>query len=201
MEKEREPEKGAPGRRLEKQNEVPGRELYQNVRTLVSVLAVLILVFTFVCRVIVVSGPSMKNTLYNGDTMLVWSLGYSPKQGDVVVLTKRSYQDDSIVKRVIATEGQTVDIDYGSGIVYVDGVALEEDYIREPMLVPSYGEGNNHLTVPEGCLFVMGDNRNESADSRYPGIGIIDERCVIGRAILVLYPFSHAKVLKGGAQA
>lgn len=183
------------GKRLAQERQVPGRELYQNVRTLVTVLAVLILAFTFLGRIIVVSGPSMENTLQNGDAMLVWSLGYSPKQGDVVVLTKRSYQEDSIVKRVIATEGQTVDIDYGSGAVYVDGIALKDDYIKEAMRVPSYGEGNNHVTVPEGCLFVMGDNRNQSADSRYPAIGIVDERCVIGRAVMVLFPVSNLKIL------
>ena len=89
----------------------PVSELYQNVRTLATVLAVLILIFTFVVRIIVVSGPSMENTLFNGDAMVVWSLGYEPKQGDVLVLTQPAYQEDSIVKRVIALEGQTVDID------------------------------------------------------------------------------------------
>lgn len=169
----------------------PVSELYQNIRTLATVLAVLILIFTFVVRIIVVSGPSMENTLFNGDAMVVWSLGYEPKQGDVVVLTQPLYQEDSIVKRVIATGGQTVDIDYGTNTVKVDGQALEEDYIKEWMRVPSYGTENSHVTVPEGCLFVMGDNRNESADSRYPTIGVIDERCVIGRAIMVLFPFAH----------
>ena len=170
-------------------------EVYQNVRTLATVLASLILIFTFVVRVVIVSGPSMENTLQDGDAMLVWSLGYSPRQGDVVVLTQPAYQEDSIVKRVIATGGQTVDIDYASGTVYVDGVPLREDYIKEVMRVPGYGEGNNHITVPEGCLFVRGDNRNESADSRYPVIGIIDERCVIGRALLVFFPFSDFGLL------
>lgn len=169
----------------------PVSELYQNVRTLAMVLAVLILIFTFVVRIIVVSGPSMENTLFNGDTMVVWSLGYKPEQGDVVVLTQRAYQEDSIVKRVIAVGGQTVEIDYNTNTVRVDGQVLEEDYIKEWMLVPSYGMGNNNLVVPDGCLFVMGDNRNESADSRYPTIGVIDQRCVIGRAILVLFPFAH----------
>lgn len=170
-------------------------ELYQNVRTLAVVLASLILIFTFVVRIIMVSGPSMENTLQNGDAMLVWSLGYTPRQGDVVVLTQPLYQDDSIVKRVIATGGQTVHIDYSSGTVTVDGEVLKEDYIKETMRVPNYGATNSRLTVPEGCLFVMGDNRNESADSRYPVIGVIDERCVIGRAILVLFPFSHFGLL------
>ena len=189
------PAPGRGGKRVARQGQSepqsPGREMYQNVRTLVTVLAVLILVFTFVARIIVVSGPSMENTLQNGDAMLVWSLGYTPEQGDVVVLTKRSYQEDSIVKRVVATGGQTVDIDYATGTVYVDGVALEEDYIKEQMQVPSYGDMVNHVTVPEGCLFVMGDNRNQSADSRYPEIGIVDERCVIGRVVAVIFPFSN----------
>jgi len=172
-----------------------GYELYLNVRTLVFVLAALILVFTFVVRIIVVSGESMENTLQNGDSMLVWCLGYEPKQGDVVVLTQRSYQNDSLVKRVIATEGQRVDIDYDTGTVYVDGEALEEDYIKETMRVPNYGEGLNHVTVPEGCIFVMGDNRNDSADSRYPSIGVIDTRSVIGRAVMVVFPFPDFNLL------
>ena len=151
-----------------------GRELYMNVRVLVSMMAVFVMVFTFVARIIVVSGPSMESTLWGGDLILVWGLGYTPKQGDIVVLTQENYQEDSIVKRVIATEGQRVDIDYSANSVRVDGELLEEDYIKEQMFVPSYGEGINHVTVPEGCLFVMGDNRNQSADSRYPNIGIVD---------------------------
>ncbi len=181
-------EKQAPGTK-------PVSELYQNVRTLATVLAVLILIFTFVVRVIVVSGPSMENTLLNGDAMLVWSLGYEPEQGDVVVLTQPSYQEDSIVKRVIATGGQHITIDYSTSTVYVDGDPLKEDYIKEWMMIPSYGMGNWDLTVPDGCLFVMGDNRNESADSRYPTIGIIDQRCVIGRALMVLFPFARFGLL------
>lgn len=172
-----------------------GRDLYLNIRVLVGMMTVFVLMFTFVARIIVVSGESMENTLYNGDLLFVWSLGYTPKQGDVVVLTQESYQEDSIVKRVIATEGQTVDIDYYSGRVYVDGAALKEDYIREQMLLPSYGEGLNHVTVPEGCVFVMGDNRNHSADSRFPAIGIVDVRCIIGHGILVIFPFHHWKGL------
>ena len=172
-----------------------GRELYMNVRVLVSMMAVFVMMFTFVARIIVVSGPSMENTLWGGDLILVWGLGYTPKQGDVVVLTQESYQEDSIVKRVIATGGQRVDIDYGANAVRVDGELLEEDYIKEQMFVPGYGEGINHVTVPEGCLFVMGDNRNESADSRYPDIGIVDTRCVIGRGVAVMFPLEHWKRL------
>ncbi len=172
-----------------------GKELYLNIRVLAVMMTVFVLMFTFVARIIVVSGPSMENTLIEGDLILVWSLGYTPRQGDIVVLTQESYQEDSIVKRVIATEGQRVDINYDSGIVLVDGKALEEDYTKEAMHVPSYGEGINHVTVPEGCIFVMGDNRNQSADSRFPSIGIVDTRCVIGHGIAVIFPFHHWKGL------
>lgn len=172
-----------------------GRDLYLNIRVLVIMMTAFVLMFTFVARIIVVSGPSMLDTLHNGDLILVWSLGYTPKQGDIVVVTQESYQEDSIVKRVIALEGQTVDINYDTDTVYVDGEPLKEDYTKERMLVPSYGEGLNHVTVPEGCIFVMGDNRNHSADSRFPGIGIVDTRCVIGKGVAVMFPFHRWKGL------
>lgn len=190
----REKEGEQSGARLRKEAS-DGRDLYLNMRVLVTMMAVFVLLFTFVARIIVVSGPSMMDNLINGDLILVWSLGYEPRQGDIVVLTQESYQEDSIVKRVIATGGQRVDIDYSDGSVRVDGVVLEEDYIREQMLPPNYGEGINHVTVPEGCIFVMGDNRNQSADSRFPAIGIVDNRCVIGRGLAVLFPFHHWKGL------
>lgn len=167
------------------------RDLYLNVRVLVGMMAVFVLLFTFVARVIVVSGPSMESTLWERDLIFVWALGYAPKQGDIVVLTQEHYQEDSIIKRVIATGGQRVDIDYNTGTVYVDGQALQEDYINEPMRLPGWGEGINHVEVPQGCIFVMGDNRNHSADSRHPDIGIVDTRCVIGRGLAVLFPFNH----------
>ena len=168
----------------------PGKELYLNIRVLVTMMTIFVMIFTFVARIIVVSGPSMEATLWQGDLILVWSLGYEPEQGDIVVLTQESYQEDSI-----DTEGQRVDVDYAAGTVSVDGVVLEEEYIKEQMLLPSWGEGINHVTVPEGCIFVMGDNRNESADSRYPDIGIVDVRCVIGHGLAVVFPFEHWKGL------
>ena len=186
---------GAPSGAQARKDSSAGRELYMNVRVLVTMMGVFVLLFTFVVRVIVVSGPSMQNTLFGGDLILVWSLGYTPEQGDVVVLTQESYQEDSIVKRVIAVAGQQVDIDYDTGTVQVDGRVLDEPYIKEEMLLPSWGEGINHVVVPEGCIFVMGDNRNHSADSRYPDIGIVDTRCVIGRGTVVLFPVGHWKGL------
>ena len=109
------------------------------------------------------------------------------KYGDIVILRKNGVvDDDPIVKRVIAVEGQTVDIDFAEGIVYVDGEALEEDYIREPTYT---AEGTEFpLTVPEGCVFVMGDNRNDSDDSRDSALGPVDTRCVLGRALPLAVP-------------
>ena len=193
-----EPQQPAPGKSSVKRNPSAGLDLYLNVRVLVSMMAAFVLLFTFVARIIVVSGPSMENTLLGGDLILVWSLGYTPKQGDIVVLTQESYQEDSIVKRVIAVGGQRVDIDYASNTVYVDGVPLEEDYTKEKMRFPNYpgySEGINNVTVPEGCIFVMGDNRNNSADSRYPDIGIVDNRCVIGHGLSIIFPFNRWKGL------
>ena len=191
QEQSEEPQRRPPENAPVKRDPSAGLDMYLNVRVLVSMMAVFVLLFTFVARIIVVSGESMENTLLGGDLILVWSLGYTPEQGDIVVLTQESYQEDSIVKRVIAVGGQRVDIDYGSGIVYVDGVPLEEDYTKERMFLPFYGEGVNHVTVPDGCIFVMGDNRNHSADSRYPDIGIVDVRCVIGRGLMVVFPFNR----------
>ena len=162
-------------------------DLYFWLQALVMALVALILVFTLVGRIIGVDGSSMYPTLHHGDMLLLQSVGYEPKQGDVVVLTKAFRDvDGPIVKRVIATEGQTVDIDYATSTVYVDGVALEEDYINELTFVE---EGTEFpLTVPEGSIFVMGDNRNHSSDSRDASLGTVDTRYVIGRAVILAFP-------------
>ena len=166
------------------------QELYQTLRSLVGIVLVIIALFTFVLRVTVVDGRSMENTFHHGDVVLTWALGYDPEPGDVVVLTKTSFREQSIIKRVIATEGQTVYVDYLTSTVFVDGVALDEPYIKERMHMLYFGEGINNVTVPEGCVFVMGDNRNDSSDSRDPSLGIVDERCIIGKAAFVVFPFT-----------
>lgn len=167
-----------------------GQELFQTLQSLAVIVLVIIFLFTFVVRITVVDGHSMENTLHHGDIVLTWSLGYTPEQGDIVVLTKTTFREQSIIKRVIATEGQTVDIDYSTSTVYVDGVALEEDYIKEADWDLYADSGVNHVTVPEGHIYVMGDNRNGSSDSRDPALGVVDVRCVIGQAVVVLFPFS-----------
>lgn len=159
---------------------------------LAYLLAVVIVLFLVFFRVVVVSGPSMYSTLVDGDYLLLSTgvLYREPQQGDVIVACKDSFEDGMpIVKRVIAVEGQQVDIDFASGTVYVDGVALEEPYTNTPT---NLKEGLEFpVTVPEDCVFVMGDNRNESRDSRYPGIGMIDKREILGKAILLFLPGTH----------
>ena len=177
----------------ESQEEESGRlDAYYTLQSLTVVLVALVLVFTFVGRLIMVDGTSMVPTLLNGEMMVVRSLGYEPRQGDIVVLTQESFMEDAIVKRVIAKGGQTVEIDYDAGTVTVDGVVLDEPYLNEPM-VPC-GDVTS-MTVPEGCLFVMADNRNVSADSRYSYVGVIDERRVIGQAVAVIFPFQNFEIL------
>ena len=166
-----------------------GRDLYEWVQSLVGSVLVVVAIFTFVIRMMGVDGHSMLNTLQHGDRLLVVNsmLYHDYKYGDIVVLRKNGvFDDDPIVKRVIAVEGQTVDIDFAEGIVYVDGEALEEDYIREPTYT---AEGTEFpLTVPEGSIFVMGDNRNGSSDSRDYRLGTVDTRYVIGKAAFLIFP-------------
>lgn len=153
-------------------------------------LWVIVLTLLLVCfRIVVVSGSSMHDTLLDGDYLLLLSSTFytSPKQGDIVVASKDSFNNgELIVKRVIAVENQTVDIDFEEGIVYVDGTPLDEPYTltlttnREGVTFP--------LTVEEGCVFVLGDNRNGSLDSRSREIGLIDRREIIGKAIFLFIP-------------
>ena len=166
-----------------------GRDLYEWVQSLVGSVLVVVAIFTFVIRMMGVDGHSMLNTLQHGDRLLVVNsmLYHDYKYGDIVILRKNGvFDDDPIVKRVIAVEGQTVDIDFAEGIVYVDGEALEEYYIREPTYT---AEGTEFpLTVPEGSIFVMGDNRNGSSDSRDYRLGTVDTRYVIGKAAFLIFP-------------
>ena len=155
----------------------------------IYMLAVIIILLLLFFRVVVVSGPSMYSTLWDGDWLLLVSNMFyqEPEIGDIIVACQDTYNDgEAIVKRVIAKEGQQVDIDFAEGIVYVDGVALEEDYIYTPT---NMAEGMIFpLKVDEGCIFVLGDNRNKSKDSRSTEIGLIDKREVLGKAVFLMFP-------------
>ena len=155
----------------------------------VYLMITVLLLFLVVFRIIIVSGGSMKMTLLDGDYLLLLNNVFyqEPERGDVVVISKESFDNGSpIVKRVIATEGQTVDIDFEEGIVYVDGIPQEEPYINTPTF-QSWGT-EFPLTVEENCIFVLGDNRGISRDSRDPVIGQVDTREVLGKALFLFFP-------------
>ena len=164
------------------------------LRDLVRLLAVIVIVFLLLFRIVGVSGTSMHDTLLNGDYLLLLSdvVYRNPKQGDIIVASKATFDGGNpIVKRVIATEGQWVNIDFTNGIVYVGDsldnlVALDEPYTKT---LTTRKEGVEFpLQVTDGHIFVLGDNRNNSKDSRDPEIGIIDVREIIGKVIFLFLP-------------
>lgn len=165
---------------------------YETLGLVIGALIAIVVLFTLVARLEWVDGSSMYPTLKDKEIMLVWQAGYTPNPGDVVLLTQKSFQEKSLVKRVIAVGGQTVRIDYQENKVYVDGEVLEEPYINGEEADPMEerpASWTEELTVPEGDVFVMGDNRNHSGDSRDPAIGVVAEGNVIGKCVLVLFPF------------
>ncbi len=163
--------------------------IFPVLRDILGALIVVIIFFVLVFRVSVVSGPSMMDTLQDGDYLILLNnLFYTqPQYGDIVVVSKQSFDGGkAIIKRVIATEGQKVDIDFEAGIVYVDDKPLTEPYTLTPT---NLQEGTQFpLVVEKGCVFVMGDNRNRSKDSRDPEIGLVDERQILGKAIFLFFP-------------
>lgn len=182
----------------EEQPRRKGSDLFEWLQLLMGCVLVAVVLFNCFARLTRVDGNSMNNTLKDGEMMLIWSLGYQPQQGDIVVLNKTDQVTDqllhskAIVKRVIATGGQTVDIDYSTGTVYVDGEPLDEPYIKEEMFLPANPMMyNTHWEIPEGSVFVMGDNRNASTDSRDDRLGTIDEDYVLGKVVLGLWPPSR----------
>ena len=183
-----EKEVSAPTREENKQMDAK-KNVLAYIHDFVFLLAGILLVILLLFRIVVVSGPSMCNTLIDGDYIVLLNNVFygEPKQGDVIVASKKDFKDgEPIIKRVIATEGQVVDIDFTAGIVYVDGVALVEPYTLTPT---NQKEGVQFpLTVEPGCVFVMGDNRNISKDSRNPEIGQIDCREILGKAIFIIFP-------------
>lgn len=158
-----------------------------------AVMIALLLINTFVIKLALVDGRSMYPTLHDNQLMLVLRPGYTPAGGDVVVIHtgKGIFNRDYIVKRVIAIQGQSVTIDYDLDTVTVDDTTLTEPYLNfeegDPML-PRDDRSVVRYTVPEGCVFVMGDNRNHSADSRSEKYGMIDRNQIVGRVVLPVLP-------------
>ncbi len=179
--------------KIEKKDSKKGKNsfhlsVYDLVSIVMSAFIIIAVVFTFVFRLVGVEGYSMTNTLQDNDWLLTVNKE-SYERGDIVVITQPNYFDEPLIKRVIAKGGETVDIDFATGIVYVDGVALEEPYTREDFILPKLDDIDFPYTVPEGHIFCMGDNRNGSTDSRSNLIGPLDERYVLGKAVIRILPF------------
>lgn len=174
--------------------------IFDWLEVLVHAIIAVVICFSFLFRIATIDGPSMENTLHNGERVVMSNLFYTPKAGDIVVVSRNkensiytmNSSNTPIIKRIIALEGQTVDIDFEEGIVYVDGVALDEPYTKTP--TTRKWDVEFPVTVDEGCVFVLGDNRNDSMDSRDSRIGeygMIDTRYILGHAIFRVFPLNR----------
>lgn len=166
------------------------KEFFDICETIVFSLVVLILIFLFIFRVVGVEGASMEYTLSTGDRLIVSHLFYDPEPGDIVVVELDEFFDTPIIKRVIAVGGQTVDIDSETGVVRVDGKQLEEPYTHDPTSPKAL---HYPLIVPEGSVFVMGDNRVNSTDGR--NFGCVDKKHILGKAIFRIFPITEIGLL------
>jgi signal peptidase I len=167
-----------------------GYELFEWLESIAGATMVVLLVVIFLFRLAVVDGPSMEPTLDNGDALIVADFDYTPKNGDIVIVDSEGL-GKFIVKRVIATAGQTINIDFTTGAVSVDGVMLDERSYIKTSTVLDEGAFTYPQIVPENCVFVMGDNRSNSTDSRDPKVGFVSVDKIYGEVILRVYPFNN----------
>ncbi len=166
---------------------------YDILDSVKTAIIIIFLLFTFLFRIVGVEGPSMEPTLHDNDWLVLSAGREKPKLGDIVVVVQPSFKQEPLIKRVIGVGGDVVDIDAEKQTVTVNGRVVNEPYIMEP-IAKSHLYGQSYpKTVPEGYLFVMGDNRNNSSDSRHPRVGMVDERYVLGKALLRLFP-SYTKL-------
>ncbi|MBQ5824310.1 MAG: signal peptidase I [Clostridia bacterium] len=156
-----------------------------------SIVAIMV-VFTFLFRIVGVSGPSMMDTLRDGDWLIVSAFITEPERGDIVIVTQPNAYHEPIVKRVIAVEGDTIDIDFENAVVKINGEVINEPYLGSPT-TNDEGAWQYPLTLKEGQVFVMGDNRMHSSDSRSPDIGLIDENYILGQVMMRFSPISEIK--------
>jgi len=160
-----------------------------------TALIVVLLILTFFVRQVTVSGNSMTDTLQDQDRLLVTNFMYTPQNGDIIIISHGNIYSDPIIKRVIAVGGQRLTIDYDSNEVFVDGVLLFEDYIKGHTIKPSMPVKDTDFIIPEGYVFVMGDNRENSTDSRSALVDIIPVQNIIGKAFFRLSPLNEFGVV------
>ena len=186
------------GQKHEFNNETKNLKFTQScfewVESLVSALIVTILVLTFIFKTVIVDGQSMENTLFDHERLIVSNICSNLKNGDIVVIGPIwSLSEHVLIKRVIAVEGQTLDINFDTGKVTVDGVVLDEPYIKE--ITRLREDGKIPKVIPKDFVFVMGDNRNHSIDSRSSSLGLVHKNEVRAKAKLVIFPFNRIRAL------
>lgn len=165
------------------------KEILEWVQAIVIALVIALVIRTFVFSLIRVDGHSMVPTLQHNDRLIVTKLMYKPQQGDIIILRPPMHKNTPFVKRIIALPGQTVDIDFKKHKVLVDGVELKEPYINEPTV--QRGDVKFPVVVPENTVFVLGDNRNNSRDSRYSDVGMVPYKSIIGKAVFRIWPLNN----------
>lgn len=165
--------------------------LYDWIRSILFAIVIVIFVLTFFFRLVDVKGTSMVETLQNNDKVIVTNFMYTPQDGDIVVISHGAEYSEPIIKRVIATEGETLQLDYENDYIIVNGIVLKEDYLDgDSTFSGNFANYEIPTVIPEGKIFVMGDNRDVSMDSRNSKIGLIDVDSVIGKAEFVAFPFA-----------
>lgn len=166
--------------------------IFDVAHSMIIAAVCIVILLTFFFRIVNVDGRSMMNTLMDSDKVIVTNFMYTPENEDIIVISHGAEYDKPIIKRVIATENQTLKIDFENQRIYVDGTLIDEPYVSSELK-----EGNTDIpsVVPEGKVFVMGDNRLESLDSRYSEIGLIDKDDIIGKAQFVVFPFTRMQYL------
>lgn len=176
--------------------EKPKKSLEHTVVELVSIISssivAIMVIFTFMFRIVGVSGPSMEETLQDGDWLIVSAFINEPERGDIVIITQPNAFNEPIVKRVIAIEGDTIDIDFENATVKINGKIINEPYLGSPTSIDE-GAWQYPITLKEGQVFVMGDNRMHSSDSRSPDIGLIEEHYILGQVLMRFSPITEIK--------
>ena len=170
----------------------PAKTIVEFVSVIATSIVAIMVIFTFAFRIVGVSGPSMMNTLMNGDWLIVSAFITEPERGDIVIITQPNAYNEPIVKRVIAVGGDTIDIDFDTATVSINGKEINEPYLGSPT-TDDEGAWQYPLTLKEGQVFVMGDNRQHSSDSRSPDIGLIDENYILGQVLFRFSPISEFK--------
>lgn len=172
------------------------KNFYEFIESIIIAFIAIMILVVFIFRVITVDGNSMEPNFHNSDKLIISSMFYTPEKGDIVVIDKNTPLGKPIIKRIIATEGDTIKYERSTGDVYINGTKINEDYINIDNSITNPYEFDVETTIKKGHVFVMGDNRNVSNDSRNSEIGQINAKNILGKAVIRIYPFNKVGVIK-----